>query len=179
MSLLYIIDGYNVLKHSQFAQQILKKANPVRNTEVFRQKNNISNGAKDSRITLLEFIKAKRLCGSSKNKITVVFDGYPDTGELINNTQIEVIFTRKESADERIKKIVEATDNAKTIMVVSDDKEIQFIVRSFGARCIGVEDFLARSSKKAQGGIQESQDPELTYSQMETINRELRKLWLK
>jgi len=159
MSLQYIIDGYNIIKHSRFVGQLPKKT-------------------KDHREALVEFIKAQRLCGSSKNKITVVFDGYPDEQGLEKNTPIEVIFSRDKSADERIKNIVEVSVNAKTIVVVSDDKEIKFIVRSLGADCIGVEDFVSRN----RGGQRKNDDStkaQLSYSQMESINREFRKLWLK
>jgi predicted RNA-binding protein with PIN domain len=159
MSLQYIIDGYNIIKHPQFSQQLSKRA-------------------KDSRATLLHFIKVHRLAGSSNNKITVVFDGYPDSEGSVNNTQMKVIFSRNDSADERIKRIVESSGNAKTIVVVSDDKEIKFMTRSLGADCIGVQDFLSRN-KDTRKIIDDSLKPELTYSQMEEINKELRKLWLK
>jgi predicted RNA-binding protein with PIN domain len=159
MSLQYIIDGYNVIKHSRFVQQLPSRPG-------------------DSRVALLESIRTNRLAGSPKNRVTVIFDGYPDTTALRGASDIRVIFTGEESADERIKKIVEVSVIPKATVVVSDDKEIKFIVRSFGARCLGVEEFLGQG-RKAQGKAREAQNPELTYSQMEEINKELRKIWLK
>ncbi len=159
MSLQYIIDGYNVITHSRFTQQL-----PVR--------------PGDSRVALLESIRTNRLSGSPNNRVTVIFDGYPDTAALKGANDIRVIFTQEESADERIKKIVEGSAVPKATVVVSDDKEIKFIVRACGARCMGVEEFLGQG-RKAEGKTREAQSPELTYSQMEKINKELRKIWLK
>ena len=76
MSLRYAIDGYNIIKHPLFTQQAAKKI-------------------QDSRIFLLEFIRINRLCGSRKNKITVVFDGYPDSRYPGYDEDMEVIFSRK------------------------------------------------------------------------------------
>ncbi len=179
MSLQYIIDGYNIIKHPLFTHHTTKKINPVRNTRVLREENKISHGVKDSRIVLLEFIRINRLCGSPKNKITVVFDGYPDSRGLSNNTVINVIFAREESADEKIKRMVEVLSNAKSVVVVSDDKEIRFFVRSFGAKILSIQEFINRSKNLIDSQEKEPMKPELNYSQICEINKELRKLWLK
>jgi len=140
-------------------------------------RNKISNGAKNSRITLLEFIRANRLCGSPKNRVTVVFDGYPVSLEpSYNDRNTQIIFSRNLSADEKIKMIVEESANRKNIVVVSDDKEIKFIVKSLGARSIGIEEFIKAKEKSQK---KEVIKPELNYSQIHKINQELRKIWLK
>ena len=158
MSLQYIVDGYNVINNPQFPRP---------------QK------TKDTRRALLELIKAKKLCGSSRNKITVVFDGYPDSQEIKQDyTDINVIFSRKETADERIKSIVESSGNAKDIAVVSDDKEIRFFVKATGGRTISVGEFIDRKEKLQRQG-RDLLKTELTYSQMQKINQELKKIWLK
>ncbi len=169
MSLQYVIDGYNIINHP-----------------IFRS---IHKAIKDDRKALLELIIHKRLCGSSKNRVIVVFDGYPKiTGERIEDSDIDVIFSRKETADERIKGIVENSVNIKNIIVVSDDKEIQFFIRSTGARAMGVEEFIGlpfsdgRSAKSGGHLGKDKEDlikAELTYSQMHKINEELKKIWLK
>lgn len=161
MSLQYIIDGYNIINHSLFAHTHKRIENPQK--------------------TLLEFIKIKRLCGSPKNKIIVVFDGYSDTmsESKQNDNKINVIFSKKETADEKIKKIVEAHPNPKDIIVVSDDKEIMFFVKATGSRCIHVEEFINPRKNLPGFPKEDSYKPELTYSQAQRINQELKKIWLK
>lgn len=119
------------------------------------------------------------MTGSPKNKVILVFDGYPDTREPLRlKTEFEVIFSRKDSADERIKKMVEACGNPRNTVVVSDDKEIKFFVRSLGAIALGVEEFVIRKEKfKRQQDY--SAKLQLSYSAMQKINQELRRVWLE
>ena len=88
-----------------------------------------------------------------------------------------VIFSRAESADERIKKLVELIPNPKNVVVVSDDKEIRLFAKSCRAELESVEEFLSFQDKltRLKNGIPEI---ELTYTQMHKINEELKKLWL-
>jgi len=161
MSLQYIIDGYNIINHPLFIQHAPKKI-------------------KDSKALLLEFIRVNRLCGSPKNKITVVFDGHPDLSSRISDkTEINVIFSKIETADERIKKIVEKTGNPKNAVVVSDDKEIIFFAKSFGAKVLNIQEFINRAKYLIGSQKKEPMKPELSYSQIHKINQELRQLWLK
>ena len=163
MSLQYIIDGYNITNHTTFTQHINKKV-------------------KDQRVALLELIQRARLAGSPKNLVIVVFDGFPkaqDTFQLNNEDfAIRVIFSREESADKRIEKLIEQSGNPKNIIVVSDDKEIVFFAKALGAKAKSVEDFLLppKRAQEAKGNLLEA---ELSYSQMHRINEELRRLWLK
>jgi predicted RNA-binding protein with PIN domain len=159
MSLQYIIDGYNLINHPLFPAS--------------RRKN------KDCRAALLEFIKLKKLCGSPKNKIAVIFDGYPPARDAnYNSSEAEVIFARDRSADEIIKKMLEKTSRSKNIIVVSDDKEIRSFVKFSGARSLGIEEFICRPEKPIHKE-EEALKAELTYSQIRQINQELRKLWLE
>ena len=156
MSLQYIIDGYNIINHPLFKE----------NQKII----------KDSRAALLKIIKTKRLCGSPRNKVIIVFDGYPQTDKLEDAIgDLEVIFSRNNSADEKIKKMVENCANPKNIIVVSDDKEIKFFIRTCGARPMSAEEFLAHPEAKHKEPVK----PELTFTQMHKINQELRKLWLE
>jgi predicted RNA-binding protein with PIN domain len=163
MSLQYIIDGYNVIHHATFTQQANKKT-------------------QNPRFALLELIKRNRLTGSVKNKVTLVFDGYPnlqETGTLDDYADtVNVIFSRKEVADNRIKKILEDLPNPKNAVVVSDDKEIRFFAKSLRANVIGVKEFIGRQEKVPEDK-KDGLESELTYSQMHKINQELRKIWLK
>jgi predicted RNA-binding protein with PIN domain len=159
MSLRYAIDGYNVIKHPLFTQQAAKKT-------------------QDSRISLLELIRINRLCGSSKNQITVVFDGYPDSRYPGYSEHIEVIFSRKETADDTIKRLVQEWGNFKNTVVVSEDKEIKFFVRSYGVKVEDVAGFF-RCREKAAIKSKELVEPQLSYTQMHKIDEELRRIWLK
>ena len=158
MSLLYIIDGYNLVNHREFR----------------RSNNKIS----DDRLALLEFIRRNRLTGSLKNKVVVVFDGYPQSQSPNYGSDAEVIFSKDESADERIKKITEKSGNTANTVVVSDDREIQIMAKFLGARALGVEEFI-EVKKKARRAKDEAPEPGLTYTQMHKINQELSKIWLK
>ncbi len=123
----------------------------------------------------MEFIREKHLCGSSKNKITVIFDGY--SAEWVSrrhDSDIEVVFSRDTSADEKIRNMVERSANPRNIAVVSDDKGISLFVKAAGAKSKSIEEFIGKSLEE-----KELLKPELTYSQMHKINQELRQIWLK
>ncbi len=163
MSLQYIIDGCNIIHHPLFSHTGSKKTT-------------------DKRISLLESINQNKLTGSPRNRAIVVFDGFANheltLGLEAVRADISVIFSGKETADERIRKIVEGSpDNSQTV-IVSDDKEIKFLSRIFRAQWQGVEEFL--SSAKGPGARRQAvSESGISYVQKERINRELRKLWLK
>lgn len=134
----------------------------------------------------MELIRTKKLTGSRRNKVIVVFDGYPEYSQLKEiGPDIDVVFSRKVSADQRIKELVENCENAKNTIVVSDDKEIKFYVKSSGARAISVEEFIG-PAKSRHSKDKETRSLEddllkqgLSYSQMHKLNQELKKIWLK
>jgi predicted RNA-binding protein with PIN domain len=157
MSLQFVIDGYNITKHPLLAST--------------------SRRAKEERLALVEFINANKLTGSPNNRVAIVFDGYPDSGFSGEGFKgVNIIFSRRQSADEMIKAIVERLAGARNIVVVSDDKDIRFFVRSLGAKVLAVEEFIGRKDKRRK--VPQPLKPELGYNQMEGINRELRRLWL-
>jgi len=87
MSLLYVIDGFNVVKHASFIP---------------------SKKSSDKHSALLEYIKSHHLCKSRKNKTIIVFDGFPDRmNPAVSQDNIEIIFSAEKTADERIKIMVE------------------------------------------------------------------------
>lgn len=161
MPLQYVIDGYNIINHPLF--------NPV------------DRNSQDPGLRLLGFITSKRLTGSNKNKITIVLDGYPGpNSSALCGGNADIVYSRKISADEKIKRIIEEHSGRKNIIVVSDDKEIKFAVRLLGARHQGVGDFIGSKEKKASRHKEkESPKHELNYTQIHTINEELREKWLK
>lgn len=159
MSLLYVIDAYNIIRHTRFTHRTKNIHEPPR--------------------ALSEFIIINRLTGSRKNKIILVFDGYPDASrQKEEEGGIEIIFSQDNTADAKIKQLVENAANPKNIVVVSDDKEIRFFVRSCGAACLGVEEFIGSKNKLKQKR-EEQIKSELSYTQIGRINNELKGIWLK
>ena len=160
MSLQFIIDGYNLLNHPEF-----------------RRKN---KQIQDPALLVLSFIRTNRLTGSPKNRIILIFDGFPPQSAVNQDfSDAAIIFSRKISADEKIKKLVEEAANHKNIHVVSDDKEISFMVKSLGARSIGIEEFINAKEKSKNCQKKDLIKPELNYSQIHEINQEMSKIWLK
>ena len=160
MSLQYIIDGYNLINHPLFGRRSNKKI-------------------KNQRLALLDLIRSARLSGSPKNKVIVVFDGYPGLEEdYISNAAISVVFSRSQTADERIKKITEKFANPKNTITVSDDKELRLCIRSLKGKVLGVEEFICSKEIPAEDKDNEIK-VELNFSQKDRINQELKKLWLR
>ncbi len=87
-----------------------------------------------------------------------------------------VLFSRKISADDKIKRIVEESSDRKNIIVVSDDGQLKFVIKSLGARSMGIEEFI--KTKEKPGALREDIiKPELSYSAVHKINQELKKIW--
>lgn len=160
MSLHFIIDGYNLIRQTRVLDRIKLE---------------------DSRAALVRFLNVYKPQGSSNNHVTIVFDG-KEVGffsRAVSN--IEIIFTRNESADEKIKKLVEKSKNPKNVVVVTNDREVQFAVRQLGARVKKVEDFLKKfiEPKGAKREARQIDDKiDLTPIDAAKITDELRKLWL-
>ena len=166
MSLQYIIDGCNIIHNPLFS----------------RTSNEAPN---DKRPALLELINSKKLTGSLRNKVIVVFDGFPSHDCALRLDQvrkeISVIFSGKVTADETIRRIVEGSEDAKGSVIVSDDKEIKFLARLFQAQWQSVEKFLRlkKESHRKASHRQDACESGISYTEMQRINQELRQIWLK
>jgi len=166
MSVQYIIDGYNLINHHLF---------PLRR-----------KGSADPAILLLRFIRSRRLTGSPKNQVLLVFDGYPGKQAAEpDGAEASFIYAKSQTADEKIKRIVETSSHPRNILVVSDDKEIRFVVRALGARPVSIEEFIVpeleggvRSGARKKKHEEDTLKQELTFTQANQINQELRRLWL-
>lgn len=161
MSLEFVIDGYNLIKHSQF--------------KVFLK------GNMDARCFLLNFIREKKLCGSFKNKIVVVFDGGFDSylDSLAKAKNIRIVFSSEISADDWIKNYVAKAKEVdrKNILVITDDRELRSKVLMEGAKVLNIEEFLRTKIHTVKKLKKEEIKPELSYSQIQKINEELRRIW--
>lgn len=157
MSLHYIIDGYNLIKHRGFAR--------------------LAN-IHDPRFALIQFLRKEKPCGSPKNKVTIIFDGY--SGDFgLRNLEYEVIFSCESSADERIKEIAESARVPQNLVIVSDDRQIRDFARLCGAIALGIEEFLGQGQEKKRVAGKGQVKPDLSYDEARKINEELKKLWLK
>lgn len=156
MSLHYIVDAYNVIRHKSYRP---------------RTKTN------DPKRTFLSHIREERLCGSAKNLITVIFDGFA-SGFTYDDDSFEVVFSGESKADERIKRLVASSANPRILLVVSDDREIRDYAKIHGAGFQGVDEFLGKNERQRYSKEDDSSKPELTYEKMSRINRELRSKWL-
>ncbi|MDD5154986.1 MAG: NYN domain-containing protein [Candidatus Omnitrophica bacterium] len=170
MSLQYVIDGYNLINHPLFSPA--------------------GKRSRDPRFSLLEFIRTQRPCGSLKNKVIVVFDGYPPaiSRDSYSCLDIEVIFSGDISADDKIERMLQKAADCRSIVVVSDDREIKFFAKSHRAKAKGIEEFISAAHPGISGSMRkgklktkktEPMKPELSYMQVSKINKELESLWLK
>ncbi|MCX5713601.1 MAG: hypothetical protein NT033_02080 [Candidatus Omnitrophica bacterium] len=79
----YVIDAYNVIHHPLFDR--------------------INDEHLSPRLKLLASIRTGRLTGSGRNKIIVVFDGYPETHYVRDeDLSARIEYCRQKSADERM-----------------------------------------------------------------------------
>ena len=163
MSLLYLVDGYNALRGSGLFD---------------------NDKLQNARDAFLKYLEVNRPQGSLRNKLIVVFDAKQDVSFGYSGFSFEVIFTKGESADEKIKKMVRESSSAKTIVVVSDDKGIAMAVRPMGAKIMSVSAFINNKkvdakSKPSNGVPATEGKSELNIVERESITRELSRIWLK
>lgn len=120
------------------------------------------------------------MTGSPKNKVTIVFDGYPPSAAPAgNDCGAELIYSRKISADEKIKMLIEQVSGRKEIIVVSDDRQVCQAAKMLGARALGVEEFFSAKENRRCAIKAEPLKQQLNYTQIKHINEELSRLWLK
>jgi predicted RNA-binding protein with PIN domain len=154
MSLHYIVDGYNVLMRSG----------------LFDRKR-----LQDARAAFVAYLEHHRPHGSCRNKLTIVFDGKAEVAGLAECAIMGVLFSAGESADEKIKEMVERSPRPKDIVVVTDDRELGFFVRRCGACLMGSRDFLGKTSVKKKASPARGPD----VVEREKITEELGRVWLR
>ena len=129
MSIHYLLDGYNIT--NQMSALNLEKL-------------------EDQRAHLIRFIERYSPQGSSKNHVTDVFDGDVNVFGGMSSPKAKIVFSQGESADDKIKRIVAQAENTKNIIVVSDDRDIQYAVKAQGAKVVDVKAFL-KQEKSSKG----------------------------
>ena len=130
-------------------------------------------------------IELRRPQGSLRNSITVVFDGKTDVWGHESSNAVRVIFSRHESADDKIKHLVAEAEHKKEIVVVTDDREVQYWVRSIGAGILRVKDFLpklnlrdARPKTPPAYRTAKETKKNISYSLEHKITKEFEHIWL-
>ncbi len=143
----------------------------------------------DGRRGLVRFVEANRPQGSSRNSITIVFDGQPDIWGGESSAEVRVLFSSGETADDLIKRMVENTERPAEIVLVTDDRELGYFCRTNGAQIWSVAQFLTQAHKtgtalktgvRSKGvGSDRSEEKRLSDRAASQINAELARLWLK
>ncbi|MBF0533162.1 MAG: NYN domain-containing protein [Candidatus Omnitrophica bacterium] len=156
MSLHYLIDGYNVL----------------------HQMPELSGQLDEQRRHLILLIESRRPQGSERNQVTVVFDGRSGYYGRAEASAVRVIFSLDESADDKIRRMVNESNRVREIVVVTDDREIQRAVSAVGAKVEPVSRFLGRlddaeRKPRASGGKKQ-----ISKTAESAINQEMAKIWL-
>ena len=160
MALHYLLDGYNIIKQVPSL---------------------VGRPWEDGRASLVKIIETEHPQGS--NRVTIIFDGWPGRIDTPNTVSVEVIFSCDASADDRIKKIIAEAANKKSFVVVTDDRDIQYYVRSLGAKVVKVSEFLSqrKSHQDKRYSGQQSDDKQtkvIPLTLQEKITSELEKIWL-
>ena len=146
MKLQYIIDGYNM----------------IRRIDSYRTKFNQSaeNGRKALVIQLANFRSRAR------SEVVVVFDGGSGGGL---HSGIKVIFSRSQTADDVIKKMVDKDKHHFAITVVSSDTAVMRYAKSCGCGVLSSEAFHKKISDlkgDAMEEVKEKNDPQLSTGQV-------------
>jgi len=167
MSLHFVLDGYNLVK--QDAHLAVLKLEAGRNG-------------------LLSLIETRELQGSKINTVTIVFDGQLGASSEIHASGIKVVFTSYETADDWIKRFVEESKGPKSIVVVTDDREIRHYVRACGAALMGTREFLEgrglQGRRREADAVRKLKRPQADKKEISSvlenkITSEFAKMWLK
>ncbi|MCR4338242.1 MAG: NYN domain-containing protein [Candidatus Omnitrophica bacterium] len=160
MSLHFILDGYNVIKQTA----------PLADMDI-----------QSSRLYLIRWLETYHPQGSLRNQATVVFDGHVSVGGYpqYQSSSVKVLFSYDESADDVIKRMVAESENKKSIVVVTNDREIQYFVKGLGAQILEVQNFLEKGEKSGGAASGKSGTTKnLSRTTQDQINAELEKIWL-
>jgi hypothetical protein len=134
-------------------------------------------------LALLNWISRSRPQGSLNNSVTVVFDGQEEFFGAHSSSPIQVVFSRGESADDLIKKMAERFASKKSLVIVSNDKDITLYVRALGASVLSVGEFTGEnvSRKKTSSLSKETRSSGSKYislTDQDKINKEFKRIWI-
>ncbi len=104
-------------------------------------------GGGQNRKSLLE--ELARFAAAKRVKVSVVFDGAPENNfpDGSSYKSVKIFYNvRGSNADERIKRFVDATKERRTLIVVTDDRQLASYVRKCGAPVQGCRRFREQMS---------------------------------
>ena len=130
----------------------------------------------------MRLVETGGFCGSSRNQVTIVFDGQAGVISPEKTLGVKVVFSSGETADDLIRRLVENAENKKSVYVVTDDKALGQSVRGLGAKVLSVKDFFGKSKErnsKALKAKRVSEEKDISTVAEFKINDELKKVWLK
>ena len=137
------------------------------------------NKLEDQRRHLIQWIESRAPQGSSRNMVTIVFDGKTDVwGDAGGASSIQIVFAQGQSADDKIIQMVEEAANKKNIVVVTDDRALQYSVRALGAKVSGVQTFLGQGSASAPVRQPES-GKNISKTLEHKITSEFTQIWIE
>ena len=135
---------------------------------------------------MLKLIELYHPQGSDRNEVVVVFDGKPGMLGYEQGRGPKVFFSENESADDKIRHLIENSKRKKEIVVVTDDRELALSVRLLGASALPVKDFLLKvkrgnpADEPLKAGQHKREDEKKISKTLEyKITDELEKIWLK
>ncbi|MBI4651583.1 NYN domain-containing protein [Candidatus Desantisbacteria bacterium] len=152
----FIIDGYNLIRtlprytHSRFA---------------------------DEKRAVVRLIKIHPLMKKQSHETIIVFDGYADDENIINDKNIKIIFSDDDSADETIKNIVENSKKPEEIYVVTDDREIRDFIRIMGAKNITIKEFAAAIKQDKEPIKKNIENNKIDDNDAIRITKEFENIW--
>lgn len=151
----FIIDGYNAL----FSLRPFLK------------------GTARSREGFLLYIKTARPFGSLRNSVTVVFDGAKGivSGQQGSFSPLRIIFSKGETADETIVRLISREEHPNRTVVVTDDRELAERAKNLGAQAVAVSDFFSSLVKKKRTTQDTKPTPESREGKR--ITEEMKKEW--
>jgi len=194
MSLQLILDGYNIIHSTEYEAVIAARKLPSvqqRRSDERSEKLScqmpelIQAELSDQRKLLIEWIDQKRPQGSLKNSVTVVFDGHKSVWSKRDEVPIKVLFSQDQTADDVIKQLVEDAQQPKSIIVITDDRTLQYAVRALGAKVKSVKEFLQGgkspiAKKEPRGSGADTQQSKYVPKTLEyEITSEMKKIWLE
>ena len=165
MSLHYILDGYNIIQSGP--DELLARGT-----------------LQGKREFLLSLLKTFLNNGAPGMQMTVVFDGpesLPFFGSEPSSSYyygVRVVFSEGRSADSRIEELVGKLSNTGETIIVTNDRGLRRLIAGAGVKFMGVEEFVSKILP-GQKAAKPHNAREIETSAAESINKELKDIWLK
>lgn len=125
----------------------------------------------EKRMALLAWLTQVRPQG--RNPTTVVFDNRQGWGNEEHFQDLSIVYTAGETADDWISRKVRESNNPRILIVVSNDKGIQRMIKGTGARWHSAHEFIASARPTPRPQLEDTDQNDRSH-----ITDELRRRWL-